>query len=100
MGLRCLHTSIFIETPSLEGFPTKAKEDPSPHEMRLSPAGYQPSISWSSIMFIISFIISIIIIITIIIIVITTIVIIISLIWLFALADLIQIFTRTASHKK
>ena len=95
MGLRCLHTSIFIETPSLEGFPTKAKEDPSPHEMRLSPAGYQPSISWSLIMFIISFIISIIIII-----VITTIVIIISLIWLFALADLIQIFTRTASHKK
>ena len=26
MGLRCLHTSIFIKTPSLEGFPTKAKE--------------------------------------------------------------------------
>ena len=47
MGLRCLHTSIFIETPSLEGLPTKAKEDPSPHEMRLSPVGYQPSISWS-----------------------------------------------------
>ena len=43
----CLHTSIFIETPSLEGLPTKAKEDPSPHEMRLSPAGHKPSISWS-----------------------------------------------------
>ena len=40
MGLRwCLRTSIFIETPSLEGLPTKAKEDPSPHEMRQSPAG-------------------------------------------------------------
>ena len=47
MGLRCLHTSIFIETPSLEGLPTKAKEDPSPHEIRLSPAEHQPSISWS-----------------------------------------------------
>ena len=39
MGLRCLHNNIFIEIPSLEGLPTKAKEDPSPHEMRLSPAG-------------------------------------------------------------
>ena len=47
MGLRCFHTSLFIETPSLEGLPTKAKEDSSPHEMRLSPAGNQPSISWS-----------------------------------------------------
>ena len=47
MGLRCLRTSIFIETPSLEGLPTKAKEDPSPREMRLSPAGHQFSISWS-----------------------------------------------------
>ena len=27
LGLRCLHTSIFIQTPSLEGLPTKAKED-------------------------------------------------------------------------
>ena len=45
MGLRCLHTSIFIETPSLGGLPTKTKEDPSPHEMRLSHAGHQPSIS-------------------------------------------------------
>ena len=40
-------TSIFIKTWSLEGLPTKAKEDPSPHEMRLSPVGHQPSISWS-----------------------------------------------------
>ena len=32
-----LHTSIFIETPSLEGLPTKAKEDRSSHEMRLFP---------------------------------------------------------------
>ena len=46
MGLRCFHTSIFIETHSLEGLPTKAKEDTSPHEMRLSPTGHQPSISW------------------------------------------------------
>ena len=30
-----------------EGLPTKAKEDPSPHEMRLCPAGLQTSISWS-----------------------------------------------------
>ena len=35
-----------METQSLEGLPTKAREDPSPHEMRLSPAGRQPSISW------------------------------------------------------
>ena len=47
MGLRCLHSSIFIETRSLGGLPTKAKDDPSPHEMRLSPAGHQPNISWS-----------------------------------------------------
>ena len=47
MHLRCLHTCILIKTPSLEGLPTKAKEDPSPHEMRLSPTGHQPSISWS-----------------------------------------------------
>ena len=37
MDLRCLHTGIFIKAPSLKGLPTKAKEDPSPHEMRLSP---------------------------------------------------------------
>ena len=35
LGLRCLHTTIFIKPPSLEGLPAKAKEDPSPHEMRL-----------------------------------------------------------------
>ena len=34
----CLHTSIFIKTPSLEGLQTKAREDPSPHEMRLCSA--------------------------------------------------------------
>ena len=37
----CSETStpldIFIVTPSLEGWPTKAKEAPSPHEMRLAP---------------------------------------------------------------
>ena len=47
LGLSCLHTSIFIKTPSLEGLPAKAKEDPSRHEMRLCPAGHPPSISWS-----------------------------------------------------
>ena len=47
MGLRCFHTSIFIKTSSLEGLPTKAKDDSSPHEMRLPPAGHQPNISWS-----------------------------------------------------
>ena len=35
-----------MKTPSLERLPTKAKEDASPHEMRLSPAGHQPSIFW------------------------------------------------------
>ena len=35
-----------METPSLEGLSTKAKEDPSPHEMRPFPAGHQPSIFW------------------------------------------------------
>ena len=47
MGLRCLYTSIFIETSSLERLPTKAKENLFLHGMRLSPAGHQPSISWS-----------------------------------------------------
>ena len=43
-----IHNSlIFIETPSLEGWPTKVKEDPAPREMRLSPTGHQLSISWS-----------------------------------------------------
>ena len=46
-----------IETPSLEGLPTKAKEDPSCYEMRLSPDGHQPSISWSWIIIIIIIII-------------------------------------------
>ena len=36
-----------METPSLDGLPTKAKEDPPPYEMGLCPAGHQPSISWS-----------------------------------------------------
>ena len=47
MSLRYLHISIVIEAPSLEVLTTKAKENPSPHEMKLSPAGHQPSISWS-----------------------------------------------------
>ena len=47
VSLKCLHTNIFIKTPSLEGLPTKAKEDPSPHEIKLSPAGHQPRISYS-----------------------------------------------------
>ena len=46
MGLTCLHTSIFIKTPSLERLQSKAKVDLSPDELRLSPA-HQPSISWS-----------------------------------------------------
>ena len=47
LGLKCLQPSIFIKTSSAEGLPTKAKEDPSPHEMRLSSAGHQPNISRS-----------------------------------------------------
>ena len=70
MSLRCLHHSIFIETPSLEGLPSKTKVDPSPHEMRLSPAEHQPSISWSRGIFIIIVIVIIIVIIIIIIIII------------------------------
>ena len=31
---------------SLEGLPTKAKEDRSPYEMKLCPTGHQHSISW------------------------------------------------------
>ena len=76
MSLRCLHHSIFIETPSLEGLPSKTKVDPSPHEMRLSPAEHQPSISWSRGIFIIIVIVIIIIIIIIIFIITFTIVII------------------------
>ena len=33
---------IFIVTPSLEGWPTKAKEAPSPHEVRLTPLDTNP----------------------------------------------------------
>ena len=36
---QCSKTSpkgIFIVTPSLEGWPSKAKEAPSPHEVRLA----------------------------------------------------------------
>ena len=45
-----------MQTPSLEVLPTKAKEDPSPHEMRLSPAGHQPSIFWVDFIIIITII--------------------------------------------
>ena len=34
-------------TPLLEGLPTKAKEAPSPHEVRLAPLENQPSILMS-----------------------------------------------------
>ena len=43
--LTYLQTSIFIETPSLEGLPTKANEDLSPDEIRLSLDGHETSIS-------------------------------------------------------
>ena len=33
---------IFIVIPSLEGWPTKAKEAPSPHEVRLAPLDNNP----------------------------------------------------------
>ena len=33
---------IFIVIPSLEGLPTKAKEAPSPHEVRLTPLDTNP----------------------------------------------------------
>ena len=43
---RCNKTStpqgIFIVIPSLEGWPTKAKEAPSPHEVRLIPLDSNP----------------------------------------------------------
>ena len=42
MGLDRLHTSIFIETPSLVRLTAKAKEDPSPHEIRSSPMNIIP----------------------------------------------------------
>ena len=54
MGLRCLQTSIFIETPSLEGLQTKAKEDSSTHEMRLSSDEHQPSITHGKLLLLLS----------------------------------------------
>ena len=33
---------IFIVTPSLEGWPTKVKEAPFPHEVRLTPLDTNP----------------------------------------------------------
>ena len=33
---------IFIVIPSLEGWPTKTKEAPSPHEVRLAPLDTNP----------------------------------------------------------
>ena len=33
---------IFIVIPSIEGWPTKAKETPSPHEVRLAPLDANP----------------------------------------------------------
>ena len=43
---RCNETStakgISIVIPSLEGWPTKAKEEPSPHEVRLIPLDTNP----------------------------------------------------------
>ena len=33
---------IFIVTPSREGWPTKAKKAPSPHEVRLTPLDTNP----------------------------------------------------------
>ena len=38
---------FFYLTLSLEGQPTKAKEAPSPHEVRLAPIKHQSSISMS-----------------------------------------------------
>ena len=46
MGLRCLHASIFIETPSLEGLPTKAKKDiPLPMRWDYAPLDINPVFS-------------------------------------------------------
>ena len=98
MGLRCLHTSIFIETSSLEGLPTNAKEDSSPHEMRLSPAGHQPSISWSWVIIII--IIITIIIITIIIIINIIIIVIIIITITLPLTRFIVHFLTTLNLRK
>ena len=54
MGSRCVHTSIFIETPSLEGLQIKAKEDSSTHETRLSSAEHQPSINQGKVLLLLS----------------------------------------------
>ena len=67
--LRCLHTSNFLEAPYLEGLPTKAKDDSSPHETRLSPAGHQLIISWSQGIIVVVVVIIIIIIIIVVIII-------------------------------
>ena len=42
--MECKESRCKRSTPSLEGWPTKAKEAPSPHELRLAPAGHQLSI--------------------------------------------------------
>ena len=34
--------SVFIVTPSVEGWSTKSKETPSPHEVRLAPVDTNP----------------------------------------------------------
>ena len=52
-----MSTPVFLSAHHLEGLPTKAKEYPCPQEMRLSPAGHQPIISWSIIIIIIIIII-------------------------------------------
>ena len=41
------HWYFYRDTIKIEGLPSKAKEDPSLHEMRVSPTGHQASISWS-----------------------------------------------------
>ena len=39
---RSTQKGIFIVIPSLEGWPNKAKEAPSPHEIRLTPLDTKP----------------------------------------------------------
>ena len=39
---KCDETSIFIVAPSLEGWLTKAKQAPSPYEVRLTPLDTNP----------------------------------------------------------
>ena len=38
-------------TPSLEGWPTKAKEAPSPHEVRLTPLDTNPVVVCNKLLF-------------------------------------------------